>query len=63
MNPREQELEAALKELCRLKRLRDEIGVRQKNSTISSEDLRRALLKYGREKDAAWQIAYKLVEN
>lgn len=55
-------LRAALKELVRLKTWRDELGAREKAGTIYAEELRKALLTYGREKDAAWSAARALIQ-
>lgn len=60
---RAHDLEANLRELLRLYDHRADLGKREKAGEISPEELRKALLVYGREKLNAWIGARALVGN
>lgn len=55
--------EVVLAELVRLKTLRDEVGDAEKAGKYADfpVELKKILLRYGREKKAAWELARKML--
>lgn len=51
------QMRETLAELLRLYDLRQDLAAREKAGTIDAKELKKALVRYGREKKAAWDAA------